>query len=485
MRRRKTISARAVRVALSLLAASSLGCFAYGHGDTHVTETPIVNTGVGASIIYPGQQLPVYAPSIGRPASPPATATPPQGTPAAGTPTAAPQSVAPPSYGGATTTRSGPNGEQRSGAPATAASPITMIGGAEQDIDVRESWKQEPLWWKYMALPFAVVTAPFKYAAEALRGDPDPGPALPKAAPEVPGAAPPSQPPPPPREDYETARMNELERELEKRQATAPPPRRTPAGPRVSGRSPISDELVALQRGAGAHRIARPPARTEPPRGDSGGATGARVAPPPPPEPARPAMPTPRARVADGIVDRDGDGRVDQWIYRSNGEISRIELDENGDGHVDRTILYDLGTHQIRRVEEDANGDGASDSWTDYSAGRVSRRRGDSDYDGIVDTWSFYRDGQIMRHEQDTTGNGFRDRTGYYDGGKLVREERDSNGDGRWDTLIHYDAGERVERREEDRDGDGRPDVISYFEAGRLSRRELLDNDRSPENARP
>ena len=142
--------------------------------------------------------------------------------------------------------------------------------------------------------------------------------------------------------------------------------------------------------------------------------------------------------MADGIVDRDGDGRVDQWIFRENGEIARVELDENRDGRPDRILHYDLGTHQIRRVEEDGNADGVSDSWTDYEDGRVSRRRGDGDYDGVADTWSFYRDGVITRHEQDTTGDGFRDRMGYYVDGKLVREEHDRDGDGRkdvWSSL--------------------------------------------------
>jgi antitoxin component YwqK of YwqJK toxin-antitoxin module len=266
-----------------------------------------------------------------------------------------------------------------------------------------------------------------------------------------------------------------MERELEGRQAAAAPPRpRAIATPGVTSPSSPSfaAELASLKS---APALAPPPRWSE--RAQHAGAGAPSL---PAPLALRPA-----AATADGVVDRDQDGRVDQWIFRQNGEIERIELDENGDGRADRVLHYDLETNQIHRVEEDADGDGASDSWTEYVDGRIARRRGDGDGDGQIDTWSFYRNGEISRHERDTSGDGFRDRTGYYRNGKLVREEHDRNGDGVPDAVIHYDSLERPVRREEDNDGDGRPDVISYYDGGKLARRELLKNEPRVETARP
>jgi hypothetical protein len=357
-----------------------------------------------------------------------------------------------------------------------------MIGGAEQHEKGHVAWKQEPRWWKYLVLPFAAIAAPFKAAADVARGEPEPGPEVPQSVPEVQGPEAQSGAPPPPGPiDYETEMVDRLERELEGRQreTASHAPRAAPGPPPAyhgaSEAQPLSiaEELAALQRTPGN----APPSRPHDPQAAT---RGTPTAPPPRDRDAW----SPKA-AADGIVDRDGDGRVDQWIFRENGEIARVELDESADGRPDRTLHYDLETHQIHRVEEDGNADGVSDSWTDYEAGRVARRRGDSNHDGTVDTWSFYRGGEITRHDQDTTGDGFRDRVGYYEGGKLIREERDRDGDGRPDATIHYDALERVTSREEDNDGDGRPDVISYYEAGRLARRELLEHEDPPKTARP
>jgi len=373
----------------------------------------------------------------------------------------------------------GPNGERRTGGAAVPNQvPIQMIGGAEQDISGQKSWKQEPGWLKYLALPFAIIAAPFKAAIP----DPEPGPELPKSQPlQLGPEAPRAAPPPPPKKDYETAMVDQLERELDARNrenganSNAPAVNENGTGrPDAGGSSSIAQELAALQR---------TPRRAPAPRYT-----------PPAPRPTDPATPDGPSAVpsrasqpitANGIVDRDGDGRVDQWIFRERGEISRIELDENADGRPDRFIYYDLDTHQIARVEEDSNADGKSDSWTDYVDGKIARRRGDGDFDGSIDTWTFYRGGVITRHEQDTTGNGFRDRVGYYSNGKITREEKDLDGDGRTDSTLYYDSLERISRREEDKDNDGRPDIISYYEAGKLSRKELIRNDDPPETASP
>jgi hypothetical protein len=391
----------------ALLMLPLAGCFAYSQGTQNTARQPTVDTGVGAAIIYPGQTAP---------------ALPQQGS------------------GGAT----GPEGQTAQ--PSTGQ--LTTIGGAKVDEQQNVQWREEPIWHKYLMLPLAVVAAPFKAAAEAARGEPEPGPPVPKTSPE----RPPAERHPPPT-DYETQQLEAMERELQRQ--SGPPPRTATS---ATGATPpsIADELASLQRTPRAPEPA-PPHRERRAAGVASEPSIAR-----------------EGDIADGIVDRDGDGRVDMWIYRLNGDVVRKALDQDFDGHPDTTLHYDPITHQLARIEEDGNYDGATDAWTDYRDGQVVRRRADGDGDNVIDTWTFYRDGRITRHEQDTTGDGFRDRVGHYEAGKLVREESDSDGDGQADVTSHYDARERVTRREEDTDRDGHVDVINHYEDGRLARKELL-----------
>jgi hypothetical protein len=405
------------RAALATLLClpGAAGCF-YSRRAADVDTNPTVDTGMGASILMPGQS----APALGVP-------------------------------GG-----SGPAAESAGSTPEPRPR-ITMIGGSSIDKERHETGKEDPLLFKALTVPFAVLAAPFAAAADALRGDPEPGPPVPQQAPERPAAPPPAPPP----LDYETQQLQVMERELERRAppagAAAPPPQSAAAGTAPAGAPPsIADELADLQRAPQAPQLAR--AAVAVPLEAAPGPLAARGAQAP----------------ADGIVDRDEDGRIDLWIYRQDGEIVRKTLDQDFDGRPDTTLHYDPATHRLSRAEEDSDRDGATDSWTDYREGQVARRRADSDGDGTVDTWTFYRDGEVSRHERDTSGDGFRDRVGFYAGGRLVREEEDHDGDGRADVTLHYDEREQVLRREEDSDGDGRVDVISHYENGRLARRELL-----------
>jgi hypothetical protein len=417
-----------LHVALLLAAAGLAGCF-YGDTRRNIDRNPVVDTGVGASVIMPGQSAPAYSHP-------------------------APGSAAPAEKGqeggGAATSGSASGAE-----PSPTSVPLTMIGRSSIDEERNMSAHEESTWMKYVALPFAVLAAPFKAAAEAVRGEPEPGPPVPNTTPERPQA---EQRPAP--VDYDTQRLQEMEQELDRTLASPPAP--APPSSSVAGAPPsIADELAALQR------LPRTP---EP----------SRQAVPQPAESTLGAKPVQPLRgetdLADGIVDRDGDGRVDMWIYRENGQIARKTLDQNFDGRPDTTLQYDRESHQLARVGEDSDQDGAIDTWTDYRDGRIVRRRADADRDGTVDTWTFYRDGQTTRHEQDTTGDGFRDRVGFYVDGKLVREDLDSNGDGRPNITNYYDAKERVVRREEDTNLDGVIDIISHYEKGHLARRELLSD---------
>jgi hypothetical protein len=413
---------RPTAVALLLLPLLAGGCF-FGRQNRDIDRTPIVDHGVGATILMPGQSAPSLPPGSGAPTS-----------------------------NESTTPGSGASGSLRStGTPGSGAG-LSTIGGTRVDEVTHAAVREEPIWFKYVTLPFAIVAAPFVAAADAVKGEEEPGPEVPRVDPPRPERAAPA-----PVESYDERMLDGLERELAER-ATPPvgsaPPE--PASGRTNAAKPpsIADELAALQR---APRATPEPSAPQP-----------RAA-----EPTAGA--TPAAEVADGIVDRNEDGRIDLWIYRENGEIVRRVLDEDFDGRPDQTILYDRVTHRVSRVEEDTDKNGRPDTWTDYQEGELARRRADANHDGTVDTWIFYREGEVSRHEQDTTGDGFRDRVGFYEAGKLVREEEDSTGSGKPDVIVHYDAKERVVRREQDTNHDGRIDVISYYEKGRLTRRELID----------
>ena len=429
------------RLAL-LLALSTLvlpGCY-FSRRAVDVDRTPVVDTGMGAAVILPGET----APSL------------PSGT-------AAP--------GPAQTSRSGPNGSdtRTHGASQPATGKLSQIGGTAIDEDRHESGQEDPLIFKWLTAPLGLIAAPFAWAAQEAAEEPEPGPPVPQRV--APRAAPPPLP-----EDFETQNIRRMEEELARRSpapelnATADPRRlhqeRAPRGTAQVGDAPgrrlsIADELAALQRAP--QRPAHPKrAADRPIEGRAG-------------EPATVVVHDPKL-VADGIVDRNEDGRVDQWIYREDGDIVRKLLDEDFDGRPETTLHYDPHTHRVIRVEEDTDRDGNIDTWTGYREGKIQRRRVDGDGDSQVDTWTYYEAGAIARHEQDTTGDGFRDRIGHYAAGRLVRDQHDRDGDGRPDLTTHYDAQERVVRREEDFDGDGSIDVITHYENGRLARKELLSD---------
>ena len=432
-------------LAASIASIGLVACPAFNNRERDIDRTPIVDTGAGASIIYPGQAPPIYQ-----------GAQHPKQT-GAGSYGNAPQSAGSPA---ATPESSGRMTGSGSGAPSGGR--ITLLGGNTTEEKRHQKIKEEPIWWKYVSLPFAVVAAPFVYAADKLRPEEEAGPEVPRLdnapAPEPRGPAP---------VDYETARLQQLERELTERQGAASPRSSSSSGALPS----LADELALLRR---------PVERSEPsPPVSPPAVASAPTEAPAPPRAAEPTRAQPAADPslvsASGHVDRDGDGRTDHWIFREAGEIKREVLDENFDGRPDRTLHYDLASHEIRAIEEDTDFDGRTDTWTAVRDGAIARRRADANGDSHVDTWSFFREGILTRLERDSSGDGFRDRITYYDRGLLVREEQDTDADGRAETVKHYDEREQVSKLEEDSDRDGRIDVISHYEDGRLTRRELLD----------
>jgi hypothetical protein len=432
------------------------GCMAQSRGSYDMDRTPIVNTGTRASIIYPNQGAPVMPGSAPQTqyTTPGSTQQPGE---AAGTGAAGPNGAPAP----------GTSQSPEAGAPPRAnAQPdgaMTFIGGARTDEQRHVEIREDPLIIKYLTAPIALLAAPFVLAKEALTDEPEPGPPIPQRTnptiPQSPSVAAPTTR----ATDYESAMLQNMERELDQRRETTQNHVDSPQQIASARSSPpsIADELKALQR---APELPRTPSdrmtSSSPSNPIGSGSIGDSSNPYP---------------TAHGIVDRNDDGRIDQWIFREDGEIVRQVLDEDFDGRPDRTIHFDRETHQPSRVEEDTSGDGALDTWTDYHRGEIVRRRSDSTGNGVVDTWSFYREGELARHEQDTTGDGFRDAISFFEDGRRIREERDSDGDGQADSVLYYGSGQQLTRQEEDRDGDGNPDVVSHYQAGRLVRREMLE----------
>ena len=471
----------------------SLGCMSINKREHDVDRAPVVTTGAGATILYPGRSVAmppsVHPREVGVPVAPgassgsgsstgyPPSQPAPQGyPPQPGTP---PQSgaPAPQAQGYPPSGAPGYTPEYAPPQPAPGGGGLTMLGGTSIEEDRHARIDEEPLYFKYLALPFAVVAAPFKYVYEKARGEHEPGPPVPTldktAQPPQPSAAP---------QDYETRQLQEMERQLAQQQpqaATPPqsaaPPSAPPAPPVArSGAPSLADELSMLRQPATPVIAAYAPGSAPAPA-PAPSAAPATPAASPPPSPA-PARPTPAGVAgASGEVDRNGDGRPDQWIFRANGDVAREVFDEDFDGRPDRTLIYDPTSHEVVAIEEDSDHDGQVDTWTAFQKGQVLRRRIDSNGDGQVDTWESYRDGQLVRIERDTDGDGFRDRISYYEQGRLAREEEDDDGDGRIEMTRYYDASEKLLRVEEDTNGDGQIDVVSHYEGGKLTSREILD----------
>jgi hypothetical protein len=477
---------------LGILALLPLGgCMAYSRSDRDLDRTPIVNIGSRASIIYPGHSAPNF------PTLPP----PPRST---GAQNSSSQSNGPNSQSSQSNQYRQPNADplpqQPSPPPGYQPPPqappqgdpnagMTMLGGAREDITKHVSIREDPLFMKYLTAPLVIAAAPFVLAKEAIVGDPEPGPALPR--PPNPTSQP-SQAPPPRAPTYEDRRLQSMSQELSDRQArrerdmaqraASPDSTLTTASLGSNAGLSIADELEALRRtpdsprrgpdGGGSRDATTTPRASHT---SNAPATSRAQSKAPNRQRSEPTSNKTNATTADGIVDRNNDGRIDQWIYRNRGEIEREELDEDFNGHVDRIIHTDVETHQIRLVEEDNAGAGVIDTWTEYRNGAIARRRADSDGDGGVDTWSFYRVGELVRHEQDTTHDGYRDAISFYQSGRRLRETRDLDADGEPDVELFYDEKDQVVRREEDSDGDGNVEVISHYRNGRLVRKELLD----------
>jgi len=355
----------------------------------------------------------------------------------------------------------------------------SSLGGAIVDDRRDVKSKQEPIpGTGVITAPLAAAAYPVKKAEEAVRrasgGKQSRSSSSTGSQQESRGAAP--VPPDPgaraaasdPQAQWERAQLEALERQIGSAPAPAQPPWTAPApssradrgaaplGPAPAPSLSIADELARLQAG---NRPADAPLRPDAARTGPGALRGAAPG------------------LADRVTDRDGDGRPDHWEFTDGDRRVRELFDDDGDGRPDRTVFYDPASGLESRVEEDRNLDGRIDAWIDYRDGQLARQRRDSDYDGQPDHWSFYRAGQLTRQEIDLNGDGYRNRVAFFENGLLVREREDRDGDGRTDRVTRYDEQERIRQRDEDRDGDGLIDTRSLYEAGRLVHREMVSDD--------
>jgi len=433
------------RALFVLLPAALCGC-GIGFKNASREARPEVITGMGGTVMYPGESGPAM----------PGSAIPPMSGSSQSTGSTGPGTSSG-SYSGSGQPAPAPagGGAASSGGAAEPGSNMTMISGGKQDVS--ESMEDKRF------LPIGPIFGyPFWFLGQSLedKADEEAKEQMDKAQQ---GTSPTTGRANTP-DDVERNRLSQenqaLRDQLQQRAnapSAAPPVASGPPGTRVAQAPRISDELAALERSLGKR------GGSEPPGGGSA------------PQASRPLVPGAAGLGAPQATDRDGDGRPDLWSYTKGGRPSLEALDEDHDGRVDRNLHYD-DRGRLVSSDDDLNGDGVMETTSLYEAGRLARRRSDSNADGQADTWTFYRGDEVLRTEIDRDGDGFRDEITTYAKGEIDREEIDRNGDGRPDVLSIYLDGQISEKRE-DLDFDGTPDMVSRYRNGKLASREADSNE--------
>ncbi len=84
-------------------------------------------------------------------------------------------------------------------------------------------------------------------------------------------------------------------------------------------------------------------------------------------------------------VDTNGDGKADQWFFRTNSLLVKLEEDFDFDGKVDKRALFFYQNGQKTKVEIDSNMDGKADGWSYHKNNKRYRIESDTNYDGKAD----------------------------------------------------------------------------------------------------
>ena len=415
---------------VSLLLFGLCAC-GIGYAKHGAEERPEVITGMGATVMYPGEAGPAM----------PGTAIGPAGSTSSSTGSSGPGT----SSGSYSSSGQGvpAGGDPGNASGATSSGPppasnMTMIGQTTEEASNSSEKKQFLPIGPLFGYPFWFLGKSIGEEADQAKKD--------QMEPKPDASARPAPHGPDDVERDRLLRENEaLRQELEHRAQPAPS-----AASASAPHPAIGDELAALERSLDH--------RTGPQASGSAPTAG------------RPLMPRDVGPGTPETHDRNGDGRPDQWIYSANGRPVTEALDDDFDGRVDRIRHFDDKGRLISE-DDDLNGDGVMETTSIYENGQLVRRRTDSNGDGQADTWSFYKNNELVRTEVDTNGDGFRDQITIYENGKIARQEEDKNGDGRPDVVSIYQDGQLVEKRE-DLDFDGTPDVVSHYQNGKLVSRE-------------
>ncbi len=113
-----------------------------------------------------------------------------------------------------------------------------------------------------------------------------------------------------------------------------------------------------------------------------------------------PAQPTPALSL-----DRNGDGRPDQWYEVADGRVVGLSQDRNYDGEVDYTVEYDAENRKVRE-EMDFNYDGRMDDFYYFENGQLVRQEVDTNFDGRIDLWVSLEGQYVRGYEMDRDFDG-------------------------------------------------------------------------------
>jgi hypothetical protein len=94
---------------------------------------------------------------------------------------------------------------------------------------------------------------------------------------------------------------------------------------------------------------------------------------------------------------------------RVGQDVSKSETDANGDGAIDYVVYFDKRGAK-EHEEYDYNSDGKMDDFLYFTDGIPKREEIDSDFNGKIDLWIYILEGKyIQKYEKDTNGDGVPD----------------------------------------------------------------------------
>src|SRR5262245_33122012 len=327
----------------------SLCACGIGYRNSAAEQRPEIITGMGATVMYPGEAGPAMPGSAIGPAGSSSTSS---TSSAPGTTNGSSSSNGTGVPGSTAGPSAAASGGATSGQAPAPGSNLTMIGQTSEEASSTTEKKQFLPIGPLFGYPFWIFGQTLgEKADEAKREQMEAKPTASKSVPSTPDDV----------ERDKLVRENEaLRQELERRAQAAPAPAQS-AAPRAA----IGDEVAALERSL-QHRSAPPVGASAEPT--SGAPKGAR-----PLLPAGQGTPEP--------ADRNGDGKPDLWIYSANGRPVTQALDDDFDGRVDRIRHLDAKGRLVSS-DDDLNGDGIMETTSLYEDGILARRRTDSDGDG-------------------------------------------------------------------------------------------------------